>query len=304
MGRSRARLLAVPLLLAISAAGGCDGGRGRRVEGYAEPIYERDDEQAAAEGSRLGGPWKPSQSAAKPADDYATPDLPTELGRITEADLVAHLNKLVYDRSAENGQLGLFPCVLPKTNPPVTCPDQDYVTVFIQPEVGMKHRSFDSIKQSTNGVIVARLVVYDRKGQGVMQNLGIDRGHHAWWAVRNVNGTLHSIIIGRASTHGPGAAAYDSLNTVALDFRDCSTVPGHQAPDSTSPTAARWWNCAKSTLRSRGAAKASAFDRWAGFRLAIFGPPAQDASTQMMMTDVAMDGSGWIRCGVGCCSTQ
>ena len=302
MRRSRARLLTVTLL-AVGAAGGCTGGGNGRVSRYPAAIYERDEELPNAEGARLGGPWDPSADSGKPADTYATPDLPQEIGTISEADLVKHLNKLVYDRSVENGQLALFECEKANgTNPPTAC-NEKYVSAFIQPEVGMKNRDFNSIRNSATGVIIARIVVYDRT-PGRMKNLGIERGHHAWWLVRKAGGTLHSVIIGRSKTHGPGAAAYDSLNTVALGFRDCSSLPGHQPWDEKSPTAARWWDCDMSTARSKGGGKVSMLERWGAFRLALFGPPEPSQVAETMMTDVAFDGSGWIRCGVGCCSTQ
>lgn len=337
MGRSGHWLAALSVLFAAGAIGGC--GTQYRTLDYTDPIYEGDDESVAAESNTIGGPWAPSKPASLPqgasADSYKTPPLkykpvPTVM---TQQQFVDHLNSLVYDRSAENGQLAIFTCELPSANAPAPnppgpnpnppapapnppanpCPWREYVPVFIEPEVGMKNTSIDDIKGYANGIIVARIVAYDTgratpggtgnpNKEGRAQNVGVGRGRHAWWLVKPApTGGLQSLFIGRATKPGN---LYDTLSTKPLGFKDCHA--GEQNPptwDPKTPTMARWWDCAYS-IKGHATRRKLLLAVGDYFRLAALGPFAQPDTAIQTMVDVSLDGSSWVRCGLGCCATQ
>ena len=162
----------------------------------------------------------------------------------------------------------------------------------------MSHMPYADIDKLTNGLIVARIIVYGR-GNGRLPNLNVPIGHHAWWFVGKDNsGVLMSQII-RRSPGGAGAAL--RLDTLAtLPFKDCSTVGGHVDVPKDSPTSARWWNCLtyKTILLRRAGAKPPV----SYFTASAYGP-FTDAAMLKAQDEVAVDASGWIRCGNGCCAT-
>jgi hypothetical protein len=267
--------------------------------GHPAPIYERDAEQVNGPPAFLGGPWEhdPAPVANPPGSTYKTIALPGDIGSMNNAALVQYLNSLTYDRSVENGQLALFPCKRLQGNAEVGCNDQDYISAFIQPEVGMRNMSYSDIAALPFGLVVARIVVYDRPGNHIMPAWRIPTHSHAWWLVRKVSGTLRSQIIARNPGGTPAFTVLDEPDT--LKFIECTN---HAPWADTVPTTARWWSCATSKYNHDMLTQRVEPARPSYFRLAFFGP-FPEAPLPLPEDDVALDAAGWIRCGSHCCAT-
>lgn len=289
------------LTFALFAIAGCGGGsatgRARdtvRVQLFSEPVGELDNESASAAPTHLGGPFGDGVEAEYGGHTLPLSTVPLD-EKMNDADLVAYLNKLIYDLNVENGQLILAPC----TKNGNACNSGEAAPMYIQPEVAMNQ--FDVNTIDANGVIVARLINYDVDGRSA-RGFHVPASSRAWWVVRrNSKNQLESLFIGRDFSK-PGQIKVKKLR--AADFYGC---PDHQ-PDPSRPSMARWWDCGGSVrfaprMRVRApsrstTASAGAYLRFVSNRIGLL-PTAVAAGDTTLRDD-----STWITCSLGCCVAQ
>lgn len=199
-----------------------------------------------------------------------TPGLPKPIDAMTNAELFAYLDTLVYEKAAGNKHRLNRACLKADGSP---CNPGDSTEVLVQPEWGMNDVSATAIP--ANGVVVARFVNY---GSHTEAEYRLPPGRRAWWLVdRNSSGQLRSRMITR--TYADTGKTYGN-DTLTYTFADC----GHQRA-AKSDAKARWATCADA---GRIAAEGSTME----VRITPVSMPAGA---------VQLKASSWVTCSLGCC---
>ena len=227
---------------------------------------ERASEALSAEPAlpdSTGGP--DSDQAHRP-----TPGLPEPIDSMTNAELFAYLDTLVYEKVSGNKHRVMRACLQSDGTP---CSPGDSTEVMIQPEWGMNEVSSTAIPP--HGIVVARFVNY---GSFTEAEYRLPPGARAWWLVdRDSTGQLRSRMITRTYASVGKTYGNDSLS---YTFTDCGDR--RKLKDDAK---AKW-----STCEDAGATHVS--DGTAMVRII---PVAIPASAR------AAKASSWVTCSLGCC---
>jgi hypothetical protein len=299
MIRRTARILApfaVTLLSAVSIPAACskqpDGGTQQVTQTptprHGAVIGEKDDEvaQQRPQQGHLGGPFQPpANSIADPQRPTPEPTINKAVDDMTDAELVAYLNTLVWDMSLEHGELVLLPCKKPGG---ASCPFDQYSKMYIQPEVGANRLDVNNI--SEKGVVVARLINYST-GQDSVADLEIAPTARGWWYVHKVNNQLRSRYFIRTYASAGDGAKFVGPNR---KFEGC---PNHPI-DTTRPATAKWRSCADDGGVGRILGKAPAKKVASPFNFVSFQADTSGDSTSVLRSPRS---ETWITCSLGCC---
>lgn len=250
------------------------------------------DTLSGARPGDLGGPSGGGTTTSSP--NRPTPELPPgDIANISEAALINHLKKMIYDMSAYGSENGQVKC----EKNGIPCPPADYSTVYIQPDIGMNRWKHDDVPP--NGLIVARIIDYDTDPSKVEARYGFHAQRHAWWVVDWGPGhVLRSRFIERTySSTGPAVVV---LKNASYSYRDCMH-PSHAG----RPSRAKWWGCDSAyadtmmpaMLRRTRQAPTSYF------RFAAYGP-LRDPVAPPPPAPTYAKASGWVSCGEGCCAAD
>src|SRR5690348_13385045 len=137
--------LAIVLAVAVASAILAQCNRGSRSEviapmifvGNAEPENDILPDSAPTD---LGGPK--GNGVTTSVANRPTPELPPgDIANITQAALINHLKKMIYDQSAYGSEDGQLKC-LKNGNP---CPGSDFSDVYMQPDIGMNRWRHDDV---------------------------------------------------------------------------------------------------------------------------------------------------------------
>ena len=229
----------------------------------------------------LGGPFQLPTSVYAPS--RATPAPTVTIDVMTDAQIVAYLNTLVYDMSLDHSELALLPCR--KGGSSVSCRPDSLARVYIQPEVGMNRRPWGTIPP--NGIVVARIINYTTSPD-TESTIGLPPARRAWWYVdRDSAGRYRSRFFVR--TYSGTGPAVTFLRTRA--WRRCDHPLAHNRP-----AMAKWRGCRDTGGLAPSTHSENADPR--AFIRALSFAPRRGVSPDALPTVVA---DGWITCSLGCC---
>ena len=266
-------------IAALDAAGAYDTVDADR---YGRVIGEREDEVAGPPPypSALGGPFQSPSGVAAPS--RPTPGPAMKIDSMTETQLIAYLNSLVWDMSLDHSELALLPCK--KAGSGLNCRPDSLSRAYIQPEVGMNRRPVDSIPP--NGMVVARIINYSTSPD-TESTFRLPPARRAWWYVdRDSIGRPRSRIFVR--TYSGVGPAVTFVNT--MPWRRCAHAYWHNRP-----AMARWRGCADTG--GLASARSNAVDPRAFIRALSFAPRRAMAAEARPV----IAAESWITCSLGCC---
>jgi hypothetical protein len=237
----------------------------------------------------LGGPFQ--RGKATSYTPRKTPSPATKhIDAMTNAEVVAYLNTLVYDMSLDHSELVLLPCK--KHGSTQKCRADSLAKVYIQPEVGMSDpsRARDSIPAT--GVVVARIINYST-GSDTESTYKLPPSRHAWWYVDSAPGRLRSRMFVRTYQSTGPAVIFVGDTT---NFEDC----GHAMAPPDRPAMAKWRGCENDGgLQATEMMKTLVKPKRVGslFQPVSFvrGLDIGDSTFLAIKTEV------WITCSLGCC---
>ena len=244
-----------------------------------KPKPERGDEKAGQlpHPDTLGGPYgHGKQGTYRPNDPtLAAPQILDTL--VPDGVLAAYLDTLVFDKARDNGELALAPC---KTGGP-TCA----VRLYIQPEIGMRHRGYSDVPPT--GIVVVRIINYSVAD--TEKTFGIPPLTRAYWYVYPSGATLRSRVFMRT----PLAARKLKYLGADTTYSDCAHTNGG------GPALAKFRNCVDiERLGSRGGGDAVIGRVTNPFvRPVSFGPPSIPRIDAEPLTATEL----WVKCAQGCC---
>jgi hypothetical protein len=242
----------------------------------ARPDPEKGDEIPGSNPSKdnLGGPYGRPKAGKEKKDP--TPPPPVRLSvSVDDVVLATFLDTLNFDKARDNGELALISCAPPATSP---CS----VALYIQPEIGMRHRAYNNIP--SNGLVVARLINY---GDYPDATYHIPAHSRAYWYVDSLGTGLRSRVFRRTPT------ASERLQWLGTDtvFSECDTRRHRYAG---GPAQAKLRKCVDYVASgTRGDA--------------VWGPPnpfVRPVSSKPMafpQEDALRATELWIKCAQGCC---
>jgi hypothetical protein len=281
------------LLVGVAGATHCTGASSVTPGPYSTPVDtsrygrvlgERKREEVGVRPlpPNLGGPFQSPVAAEAPLRE--TPAPAKKIDVMTESELVAYLNTLVYDMSLDHSELALLACRKPGGR---ACPLDSLASVYIQPEVGMNRRAWDRIP--ANGMVVARLINYSASSD-TESTIGLPPAQRAWWYVDKVAGnTYRSRYFVR--TYAASGPAVQFLATKT--WEECK----YHAPVSNRPAIAKCRGCNYEGGPASQIKRAEAVDARAFIRALSFAPwrAARSAARP------AVAAISWITCDLGCC---
>lgn len=242
-----------------------------------KPEAEKGDERVGLppHPDTLGGPYGHGKAGHyKPNDQTAAAPVLITTG-IPDATLAGYLDTLNFDKARDNGELALVHC---RSGGP-TCAAR----VYIQPEIGMKHRGYADIPPT--GVVVARIINYS--ATDTEATYGIPPLTRAYWYVYPVGTSLRSRVFIRTLTGG------DRIRFLLPDSA------WNRCPhDNTGgPATAKFRKCvATATFTSMGdrilGRKGDPFVRPASFTSRV---PLNPLAEPLQATEL------WVKCAQGCC---
>lgn len=244
-----------------------------------KPKAERGDEKPGQppHPDTLGGPYGHGKAGTYRPND-PTRGAPQLLDTLVPDAILAHyLDTLVFDKERDNGELALAPC---KTGGP-TCA----VRLYIQPEIGMRHRAYSNVP--TTGMVVARIINYSIAD--TERTFSIPPLTRAYWYVYPSGTTLRSRVFMRT----PGAVRAMKYLGTDTTYSDCDHANGG------GPALAKFRNCVDiERLGSR-----SGGDPVLGRISNPFVRPVSFGSASVSRMDVEPLTSTelWVKCAQGCC---
>jgi hypothetical protein len=244
-----------------------------------KPDAEKGDERRGhtPHPDTLGGPYGHGKDGTNNPSDptLAAPVLLTTRG-LPDSLLAAYLNALNFDRARDNGELALVACKSGDS----TCAAK----VYIQPEIGMKHRGYNDIPAT--GVVVARIINYSVVDTEA--TYGIPPLSRAYWYVYPEAGIKRSRLFVRTPT---GAAKIRFLRTDTIPYSECLHA------NTGGPATAKFRKCVDTqTFSSTGDRvlwrKNNPFVRPASFTSRV---PLNPDAEPLQATEL------WVKCAQGCC---
>ena len=236
----------------------------------------------------LGGRY--DQGTVVNMNNRKTPELQNELTTSTpESEFRQYLDQLYYDMSPDKSEVAALPCVKPSGSGTVPCtPPDEAAIVYIEPEIGMLRWQHSKIPE--NGIVVARIINYDRSGR-TEERYGFPPGAHTWWVVDMNNGVPRSRFVVRNYDGTIGI-----LRNREWPFYRC----GHKDADPTTRISqARFWDCANSNVDTLAFAPRRGTDDLASYvHLAAFHPGAPEPLPHLPL---AVRADTWVTCAEGCC---
>jgi hypothetical protein len=248
---------------------------------YGRVIGEREPEGGPRPlPSALGGPFQTPSYASPPSRPTPGPTMPIDA--MSETQLVAYLDSLVWDMSLDHSELALLPCR--KAGTGLNCRPDSLARVYIQPEVGMNRRAVDSIPP--NGMVVARIINYTTSSD-TESTFHLPPAQRAWWYVdRDSAGHARSRIFVRTYSGVGPAVTFVS----ARPWRRCPHGYWHNRP-----AMARWRGCADTG--GLASARSDKVDPRAFIRALSFAPRRAVAAEARPV----IAAESWITCSLGCC---
>lgn len=279
-------VLLLPLLSGCKRQGKVeDDGLRARHRGF---TAEADNEQATQAPVSLGGPF--GGGTASPPHNRPTPPSTVALDvNMKDGDLVAYLNRLVYDLDVENGQLILASCIKNGN----ACGTTEKAAIYVQPEIGANQVDINTITEE--GIVLARVINYDQDGRS-SKAFGIPANARAWWVVRRKNDRLESLFLYRDFKPDPARPSVKLASRKT--FGNCD---GH-VPHPDLPAIARWSDC-DSVFPFHASVNTDPVSTRSYFRF-VSNPPRAAAPLGAGDKARVNEGSVWITCSLGCCIAQ
>jgi hypothetical protein len=243
-----------------------------------KPDAEKGDERAGHTPHRdtLGGPYGHGKAGRyNPSDPtLAAPVLLTTPG-LRDSVLAAYLNTLNFDKARDNGELALVSCASGTSG----C----VAKVYIQPEIGMKHRDWDDIPPT--GVVVARIINYS--ATETERTYGIPPLTRAYWYVYPVDTNLRSRVFIRTPI---------GINKIRF-LRPDSAWSKCPHENTGGPATAKFRRCVDTERFSSAGdpilgRKSNPFVRPASFTSRV---PLNPDAEPLQATEL------WVKCAQGCC---
>lgn len=293
--RSRGVMTLASLLVAAAAAGSCTGGRVEPARTISTAEHEND--VAKRRSPQLGG----TEGGGKPQTVrvHKTPELTGDIEALDEGTLLGYLDQLYWDLDARNNEIEDAECVHASSGDSPCLPGETARTL-IQPEIGSFKWDYDDIAKLSHGLIVGRVINYDRSDRKV-RGLGIPAETKAWWVVDRdplAAGKLRSRYFRR--TYSTTRPFVEQVGPT-LGFIYCD----HQHKFGHGKAIAKYVTCSQSlTMTPAGAESQQAMATPAAPARSLFHPAAFTSSVPVPPRPMVMAlNATWITCDMGCCST-